>query len=238
LKIDQAAFATKYPQAKQLPSYSDFFEFETFRRDAVESGDCYIQDPSTALACQVLDPQPGEKILDACAAPGGKTGYIAQLMQNRGVIVACDRNPQRIKLLQENMARLAVTISRPCCCDWIRDEPNEIKSLAPFDRILVDAPCSNTGVMRRRVDVRWRLGPDDFKRMPEEQMSILRRVGPFLKENGMLIYSTCSLEPEENQQVAAQINKDFPDLSLRNETSVLPFRDHFDGAFTAAFMRR
>src|SRR5450756_375081 len=109
------------------------------------------------------DPKPGERSLDACAAPGGKTGYIAQLMENLGTIVACDRDPERLQILNENMARLGVGIVHLLHHDWARGRvPPEIASVAPFDRILVDVPCSNTGVMRRRADLRWRLQRIDF----------------------------------------------------------------------------
>src|SRR6202163_3110906 len=129
----------------------------------------------------MVDPKPGEKILDACAAPGGKTGYLAELMQNQGLIAACDRDLKRIDLLDKNLSQLGVQIARALRCDWVREKPaNEIPSLAPFDRILVDAPCSNTGVMRRRVDVRWRLMPKDFLWMREEQLRILRATIPLL----------------------------------------------------------
>src|SRR6185503_288994 len=110
-------------------------------------------DPSTAIACRLLDPQPDEKILDVCAAPGGKTGYIAELMNNRGLIVACDREPERIQILVDNVKRLGLENVQVLPCDWESNCMNE-QIRGPFDRILIDAPCSNTGVMRRRVDVR------------------------------------------------------------------------------------
>src|SRR4030095_16709199 len=98
--------------------------------------------------------------LDACAAPGGKTGYIAQLMANQGTIVACDRDPKRLQILKENMARLGVGVVQTFSHDWTSGRvPAEITSIAPFARILLDAPCSNSGVMRRRVHVRWRVHP-------------------------------------------------------------------------------
>jgi 16S rRNA (cytosine967-C5)-methyltransferase len=106
-----------------------------------------------------------------------------------------------------------------------------------FDRILIDAPCSNTGVMRRRVDVRWRLTPDDFSRMADEQMRIIRAVVPQLKPGGFLVYSTCSLEPEENEQIVERTVKEFPFLRSDDQKSILPFRDHFDGAFAAKVVR-
>src|SRR5215813_677001 len=106
LRVDRQEFLRLYPQSRLLPSFPDFVEFGVTPPTAISQGHCYIQDPSTAIACQILDPNPGESILDACAAPGGKTAYIAQLMENRGVIVACDRDPQRVDTLKENMARL------------------------------------------------------------------------------------------------------------------------------------
>jgi 16S rRNA (cytosine967-C5)-methyltransferase len=181
---------------------------------------------------------PGERILDATAAPGGKTGYIAQLMENLGIIVACDRDPQRIGILKENMARLGVGIAQILQHDWTgKRVPPEITSVAPFDRILIDAPCSNTGVMRRRVDVKWRLRATDFLRMQKRQIEIVRLLVRLLKPNGLLVYSTCSLEPEENEEVVRRILKSSPDLRLAEEERSLPFQDRFDGAFAAKLIR-
>src|SRR6202011_3667352 len=117
-------------------------------------------------------------------------------------IVACDRDLKRIDLLDKNLSQLGVQIARAVRCEWVRDKPaNEIRSLAPFDRILVDTPCSNTGVMRRRVDVRWRLKPHDFERMRDRQIEIVRAAVALLRPHGILVYSTCSLEREENEEV-------------------------------------
>ena len=238
LKIDRDTFLQTYPKSRPLSHDPDFVEFRSFERNALARGHCYVQDPSTTLACRMVDPKPGEKILDACAAPGGKAGYLAELMQNHGLIVAGDREPKRIDLLDKNLSQLGVQIARAVRCDWVREKaPNEVASLAPFDRILLDAPCSNTGVMRRRVDVRWRLTPGDFRRMARQQMSILRNVAPLLKRDGVLVYSTCSLEPEENEEIVAQMRQDVLNLSLVHQEYVLPFRDHFDGAFVAKFVR-
>jgi 16S rRNA (cytosine967-C5)-methyltransferase len=185
-----------------------------------------------------LDPQPGERVLDACAAPGGKTGYIAQLMGNLGMIVACDRDFERLEILKQNMARLGVVIAHILPHDWISSHvPPEIATAAPFDRILVDSPCSNTGVMRRRADLRWRLRRTDFDRMQQLQIEIVRALIPLLKPNGVLVYSTCSLEPEENKEVVRRILAKTSSLSLQTERSSLPFRDGFDGAYAARLVR-
>jgi 16S rRNA (cytosine967-C5)-methyltransferase len=187
----------------------------------------YVQDPSTLLAVSELDPQPGETILDLCAAPGGKTTYIAQLMENRGKVVAHDTSPDRLKLIQENCARLGVT-----CVQTLSN-----LSAAPdrqFDRIMVDAPCSNTGVLRRRVDLRWRIRPEEIDRLRTTQLQLLKQAATLLKPGGTLIYSTCSLEPEENSEVVQQFLSEYPAVKLEYERELLPFLDQSDGAFTAS----
>jgi 16S rRNA (cytosine967-C5)-methyltransferase len=238
LKISLAEFLSIYPGSFLLPNLKNFVGLPGHISEAIAAGHCYVQDPSTAIACQLLDPQPGEKILDACSAPGGKTSYLAELMQNRGVIVACDRDQQRISLVEENLARLGVKIARVVQHDWTTSRiPREISSLAPFDRILVDAPCSNTGVMRRRLDVRWRLREADFLRMQKQQLKIIDAVVDLLKPGGVLVYSTCSIEPEENEQVLEEIANGKSILRLEAQKQLLPFREHFDGAFAARFVK-
>jgi 16S rRNA (cytosine967-C5)-methyltransferase len=235
LKIQPRDFLRINPENHPLPNNPDMVELVRVPIDALAAGLFYIQDPSTTLACELLDPQPGENVLDACASPGGKTCLLAQRMKNRGSIVACDRDSERIKLLQKNLDRLGVEIATVLQRDWQRD----ITSLpvADFDRILVDAPCSNTGVMRRRVDVRWRLAAADFVRMQKRQLAILRNALRLLKHDGILVYSTCSLEPEENEQVVAHLLKEFTDFKLIEKRLITPFHEGFDGAFAAKFVR-
>ena len=238
LKIEPEIFLQLYPDSRALAGNPDFVEFDDLATKALDAGHCYVQDQSTAIACQLLDPKPREKILDACAAPGGKTGYIAGLMQNQGTIVACDRDPERLKTLKDNIARLDATMIHAVRHDWTRDRlKREIASVAPFDRILVDAPCTNTGVMRRRVDLRWRLRPEDFARMANEQLIITRAAIRLLKPRGVLVYSTCSLEPEENEEILHRLVAEMSILRLEGERYSLPFRDGFDGAFAAKLVR-
>ena len=238
LRIGRDAFLRTHLQARALPNDPNFVEFDSLPGEAVDRGDCYIQDPSTALASHLVDPQPGEKILDACAAPGGKTSRLAELMRNQGVIIACDREIDRLQLLEKNLARLGVENARVVQHDWASSRiPAEIISLAPFDRILIDAPCSNTGVMRRRVDVRWRLRPADFVRMQKRQIAIVRAIVSVLRPDGVLVYSTCSLEPEENEGVVADILANTSTLRLKEQRHSFPFCDNFDGAFIAKFIQ-
>ena len=234
LKTTAAEFLQQYPGSFLLPGNARFAGVPE-PAAALERGDCYIQDPSTAIACELLRPARGERVLDACAAPGGKSAYLAEMMANEGTLVACDRDAIRLERLRVNLVRLGVANTRIVRCNWRElDSVRAAGFVNPsFDKILVDAPCTNTGVMRRRVDVRWRLRPGDFARMQAEQIAILRAVAPLLKPGGSLVYSTCSLEPEENDEVVAAFVREHPAFSLTKTEQSLPFRDGIDGAFAA-----
>jgi 16S rRNA (cytosine967-C5)-methyltransferase len=203
----------------ELKSHPSLASLESFRQ-----GWFYVQDPGTLLAPGELNPQPGETILDFCAAPGGKTTFLAQLMNNQGRIVAQDVSEERLRLIQENCARLGVT-----CVETTQN--------SRFDRILVDAPCSNTGVMRRRVDLRWRIQPDEIRRLQQAQLDLLEQAAPKLKPGGVLVYSTCSLEPEENSEVVKEFLRGHQEFKLEFERELLPFVDGVDGAFVARLKR-
>ncbi len=194
-----------------------------------QKGWFYIQDPSTLLAVRELNPQPGDRVLDFCAAPGGKTTFMAQLMHNRGQVVAWDEQPERRHRLQENCERLGVAC--------VSTQPPSEWGTTRFDKILVDAPCSNTGVMRRRIELRWRLKPADLAVLSRMQLAILTRVAPLLKPAGTLVYSTCSLEPEENQEVIKQFLAGHPNFRLEFESQLIPFADAVDGAYVARCQR-
>jgi 16S rRNA (cytosine967-C5)-methyltransferase len=187
----------------------------------------YIQDPSTLAAVSQLRPQPGDTVLDLCAAPGGKTTFIAQLMNNQGRLVAHDVSEDRLKLIRDNCRRLGITCVEPTMI------PPANSGTQAFDRILVDAPCSNTGVMRRRVDLRWRIQPAEITRLRATQLALLDKAAAVLKPEGIMVYSTCSVEPEENQEVVAQFLASHPRFKMLAEQELLPFRDGVDGAYVA-----
>ena len=194
-----------------------------------KEGRFYIQDPSTLLAVKMLDPQPGETILDPAAAPGGKTTYIAQLMQNRGRVMAQDISDDRLGLIRENCKRLgAACVEVSMAPTGILENPSK-----KFDRILLDAPCSNTGVMRRRVDLRYRIRAEEIERLRETQLLMLRQAAPRLRSEGTLVYSTCSLEPEENNGVVTQFLAEHKGFKLISERQLLPFDNNVDGAYVA-----
>ncbi len=203
--------------------------------DWIAQGLIYIQDPSTSLSCQLLDAQPGQNILDACAAPGGKTILLAGAMNNTGTIITADCDANRLERLQENLDRSQVKNYQLRQIDWANPDTRDtdFPAAASFDSILIDAPCSNTGVIKRRIDVRWRLRSEDFLSMQQQQLAIIRNCLPLLKPGGHLVYSTCSLEPEENRQLVDALLKEYPRLELEKTRLSQPWENGFDGAFAA-----
>ena len=226
----------------ELQSHPPLASLESFR-----DGWFYIQDPGTLLAPLELAPKAGETILDLCAAPGGKATFIAQLMSNTGKIIAADVSEDRLKLLNENCVRLGVSsveaaILPPDLSHTVQDancfDASTLQRFnEEFDRILIDAPCSNTGVLRRRVDLRWRISPDELARLQKTQLGLLKVAAPKLKPGGILVYSTCSLEPEENSSVVQEFLRADSAFKLEHERELLPFKDNIDGAYVARLRR-
>jgi 16S rRNA (cytosine967-C5)-methyltransferase len=150
-------------------------------------------------------------------------------MRNEGRLMAHDVGPDRLELIKSNCARLGVT-----CVQTIS---SLTESSPPFDRILIDAPCSNTGVMRRRVELRWRIRPEELERLRATQLDLLMQSAPLLKPGGTLVYSTCSLEPEENSQVVDEFLKQRREFNLESQHELLPFIEAVDGAYVAKLRR-
>jgi 16S rRNA (cytosine967-C5)-methyltransferase len=219
LQFEPATFDWVGPEEIYLlKSPPALMNLESFRR-----GLFFVQDPGTLLAPTEMGARPGENILDVCAAPGGKTSVLAQAMENRGRIVAEDNQPARLSLVRENAARLGLTCVEPAM-------PGKEEN---FDRILVDAPCSNTGVMRRRVDLRWRIQEAEIVNMSVAQLALLHLAAGRLKAGGVLVYSTCSLEPEENEAVTRQFLAEHTDFALDRSRQLVPMIDKVDGAYVA-----
>jgi len=172
---------------------------------AFTEGWCTVQDEASMLVARLLDPQPGEVVADACAAPGTKATHLAELMRNRGRIVAMDPQAARLKLVGRASSRLGIHIIEP--------HLGGAAALAgrwrgKCDRVLVDAPCSNLGVLRRNPDVKWRRTEEDLRRLQDKQRTILAAAAAMAKPGGRLVYATCSLEPDENEAVAAALLED------------------------------
>ncbi len=213
-----------------------------------------VQDESSMLVAPALAADPGMRVLDACAAPGGKTTHIAALMQNRGEIIASDVHPHKRDLIAQNAKRLGITIIEPIVSDALHLGE---KKLGTFDRILLDAPCTGFGVIRRKPDLKWNKTPDDVKAIAELQYKLLESVAALLAPGGLLVYSTCTIEPEENQLVVQRFVKNHPafeldrtladDLpaSVRDKidttegfVQVLPHHFESDGFFIARLKRK
>ena len=213
-------------------SLPDYFQLEgPLPPSWAVDGLVYVQDPSTRHAVDLLAPRAGETILDACAAPGGKASLIAAAMNNEGELLCTDANEKRLPRLAENLQRQHINIAGMATFDWTQEPPSEWNNR--FDAILLDVPCSNTGVLRRRVDARWRLTPEQITSLVEIQRHIFVRALPCLKRGGRLVYSTCSLESAENEDLVAALLSAHPRLSLQDTRYSLPFRDGFDGSFAA-----
>lgn len=181
----------------------DFLSLESFKKGLFQ-----VQDEASILISNLLSPLPESKVLDICAAPGGKTTHIAQMMKNRGEIFATDLRKGRLLMLYENCRRLGIKNVKMFCLDATKPLPLK----KDFDGILVDAPCSSFGVLRRNPDIKWQKSELNFDSLSKIQLKILENIGPFLKKGGVLVYSICSNEPEESREVIKkflQKNKDF-----------------------------
>jgi 16S rRNA (cytosine967-C5)-methyltransferase len=200
-------------------------ELESFR-----AGEFYIQDTSAMRAPEALAPKPAEKVLDLCAAPGGKTTQLAEITLGRARIFALDESPERLRLVEENASRLGITC--------IRTGIGNARKIADpwratFGATLADVPCSNTGVLRRRVEARHRLTPDDITRLADMQADILETALLSVRPGGRVVYSTCSIEPEENGELVRRLLARHTTLLLDFEETVLPEAEGPDGAYIA-----
>jgi 16S rRNA (cytosine967-C5)-methyltransferase len=176
-----------------------------------------VQDEAAILCGYLLDPQLGERVLDACAAPGGKATHVAELMGDKGEVVCLEQSRQRLGRVEDNSRRLRL---RSLQC-WVGDATT-VKLDRPFDRILVDAPCSGFGVLRRHPDAKWRKGFGLIATMASQQMAMLHHVSRLLKPGGTLVYVTCSTEPEENQQIIQTFLTGHPEYQMVAAAAYLP----------------
>lgn len=192
------------------------------------AGQISVQDSSAIAAARLLAPQPGERILDLCAAPGGKTMHIAELMENRGTVIATDTRDDRLPLISTSAKRLQLKIVSQ---HLISEDGSDIP-LGPFDGVLVDVPCSNTGVMGKRPEVRWRLREEELEELAALQLRLLTDAIARLKLGGRVVYSTCSIEPEENRSVVDRALAAHPRLHLLEERVHVPGHPG-DGAYQA-----
>ena len=237
------------------PDFDGYFKlqgsFYPVSAALVQAGDFSVQDPSALLALRLLNPQPGMKILDLCAAPGGKTTQMAELGGNEAIIVAVDKSPHRLEKLKESLQRLGIGGVVAVAADGCSFD-SQPSGFGLFDAVLIDAPCSGLGVLARRADLRWRRQPAEMAELAQLQMELLRAGSRCLRPGGCLIYSTCTIEPEENEQIVLNFMResdsfDLDDASFNispqfftgpGQARTVSPRDQVDGVYAARLIRR
>jgi 16S rRNA (cytosine967-C5)-methyltransferase len=216
LKAFPATYSEEGIVAKNPPPTSEL--------PLIKEGLYIIQDEASQLVTAMMDPKPGERILDACAAPGGKTTHMAQKMENQGEIYALDVSKVKLDLIEEMCQRLGIKMVKTTQADAAQSLP--IPQGLNFDRILADVPCSGFGTLRRNPDLKWRRGAEDIKRLSKLQLSILKNLAVYVKEGGVLIYSTCTVFHEENEDVVERFLGENPAFQLDRMDKVLPEKFH------------
>lgn len=224
LKTEAAEIQEMLARAKitaQVTEYlSDFLHVDQLtdllQLSPFQQGYFSVQDVSAGLACQLLHPQPGERIIDLCAAPGGKATYIAELTQDNSYIIAVDVNESRLNLVAKNRDRLGLRSLHLIVADGTKFR------CEPVDRLILDAPCSGLGVLAKRVDLRWKRTPQQIQELTQLQMQLINNAAALLKPGGVMVYCTCTIEPAENQQIVEQFLKQRPEFSIEPASRFVP----------------
>lgn len=224
----------------RLPGKTRLTELSSFREGLFQ-----VQDESSVLVGDLVCPKPGEFVVDLCSAPGGKTSHLAAQMKNEGQILAVDLYPQRLKLVEQTCTRLGITI-----VETLKADVRSLTLPRPADCILLDAPCSGTGVLGKKPDARWNKHRSDITRLATLQMELLNHAATLVKSGGRVVYSTCSLEHEENEDVVRAFVSAHPSFSVVDLKELLPetmtssgfftawpHRHHMSGAFGAVLVR-
>lgn len=214
LDKDVEVFDGLFDESMILKGYSMIERSEEFK-----NGFFTIQDESSMLCAKVLDPKPGQKILDMCSAPGGKATHMAELMGNHGEITSIDIYEHKIDLIKKNAKRLGIDIIKTKLMDSTMyfEEFNEYA-----DKVLVDAPCSGLGLIRKKPEIRWNLGYDDIIKLNKIQYSILKNASKYVKKGGNLVYSTCTITREENENIVESFIKENNNFSMEDISKFLP----------------
>jgi len=199
------------PHFVRVKTLSGIAQMDLFR-----NGMFTIQDESAALPCQLLDPKPGHRVIDLCAAPGGKTTNMAEMMKNQGEIIALDKYEAKLHLIRASCERLGVRIVDLHAADaMVFDAP-------PADRVLLDAPCSGLGTLAKKPDMKWKRELGDIRKLSATQDALLESAARLLKPGGAIVYSTCTMEPEENSDIITAFLSRHPEFSLDRAEQYLP----------------
>lgn len=231
-----AEISPEIPDCLELAESGEIHQSQSYRE-----GLFHVQDLASQYCCRILDPQPGERILDVCAAPGGKTFTAAQRMKNEGEIVSCDLHPHRVELIRHGAGRLGLS----CVVPTVRDASGRDAETGTFDRVLCDVPCSGFGVIRRKPEIRYH-DPDGFSDLITLQRTILESACEQVRPGGVLVYSTCTVNSAENgEQVSAFLHRhpEFEPVPLwegagLTQKTFFPQHDRSDGFFAAKLKRK
>ncbi|MCB0729429.1 MAG: 16S rRNA (cytosine(967)-C(5))-methyltransferase RsmB [Ignavibacteriae bacterium] len=238
LGFTQSKYFDEYFQLNQLTNITSWEYFQ--------KGYFTIQDESTGFSCKALDPKPGMKILDLCAAPGGKSAFLADMMNNEGQIIALDKFESRLELFNRNIERLGITNVKTVAIDAMKFNEKD------FDGVLADVPCSGLGTLTKKPDIKWKKDFGDIRKLNKVQLGLLTKACSLVKVGGTVVYSTCTIEPEENIKIVKQFldnNDNFELVSLKDQFSeelidengcvqTLPHKHKIDGAFVAKLIRK
>jgi 16S rRNA (cytosine967-C5)-methyltransferase len=187
-----------------------------YNLDLFEKGYFSVQDESSGLVVKLLDPKPGETVIDLCSAPGGKTTFIGELMKNQGKIIAVDKYEHRLNLVKQSCERLGVEN-----VEFIPKDALEV-DVEPADKVLVDAPCSGLGVIQKKPDIKWQRELSDIRNLAKTQIELLEKASKLVKNGGVIIYSTCTIEPEENIEVVKEFLSRHPEFKIDDARNYLP----------------
>jgi 16S rRNA (cytosine967-C5)-methyltransferase len=240
LKIDFNFFITQLEQHQIQFSRSQFLDYfvRVKHMAGIGSSEMYrqgfflVQDESAGLAVQLLDPKPGDRVIDMCSAPGGKTTFIGELMKNIGEIVAIDRYETRLNLVKNSCQRLGIANTH-----FIAADATTVQT-APAERVLVDAPCSGLGVLSKKPDAKWKREPEDLVKLVEIQRGILENSAKHVKPGGILVYSTCTTEPEENFALVKSFLEMHSEFEIENASNFADGRLVAAGGYLETFPHR
>ena len=253
LKTDRSSFLKLLQQMQVQASPSRFLDLFVRARglsrigqmEAFRNGLFTVQDESAAFPCLLLDPHPGECVIDLCAAPGGKTTNIAEIMQNQGQVIAVDKYEGKLNLIRTSVDRLGLRNVSFLAADAAT------MSVEPADKVLLDAPCSGLGVLSKKPDIKWKRDISDIRKLTAIQTEIIENAAQMLKPGGVLVYSTCTIEPEENQEVVRCFLEKHPEFALEDAKRfippdfvapegyvvTLPHKHGMDGSFAARLVK-
>ncbi len=200
-----------------------------------QDGIIAVQDGASQFAVTALDVKKGMRVLDLCSAPGGKSGYIAQMLENSGEVISCDIHEHKLELIKNNLSRLGVTNAKVLLNDATVKKEEFCEA---FDRVLADVPCSGLGVLRRKPDIRLNKSPLLNDELVKIQRKILENASCYVKKGGKLVYSTCTVNKSENEYAVKEFLGNHPEYTLLEERQLLPNKDNTDGFFYASFERK